>query len=231
MLFCNLILYHVGCGKNKNIPRAVIKRLPIYYRYLEELTKSDVDVISSNELGEKIGFTRSKIRQDLNYFGYFGQQEYGYNIKELYKEMKSILGLDKGYDAVVVGAGNIGQAVSNYIKFDKLGFKIKCIFDANPKLISMKIRDIPIKDIDRINSFLEAQNIHIGIICVPKKNAQAVAKTLIKGNVRAILNFAPINLLVPNNVNVENVHLSESLQTLIPHSVYHKLPNFPFEHL
>ena len=201
--------------KNKNIPRAVIKRLPIYYRYLEELMKSDVDVISSNELGEKIGFTGSKIRQDLNYFGYFGQQGYGYNIKELYNQIKSILGLDNGYNAVVVGAGNIGQAVSNYIKFDKLGFKIKCIFDANPKLISMKIRDIPIKDIDEINSFLEAQNIDIGIICVPKKNAQAVAKKLIKGNIKAIWNFAPVDLEVPNNVNVENVNLSESLQTLI----------------
>lgn len=201
--------------KNKNISRTVIKRMPRYYRYLEELIKIDVDVISSQELGEKIGFTASKIRQDLNCFGDFGQQGYGYNVKELYKQIKSILGLDKEYKAVVVGAGNIGQAISNYTRFDKLGFKIECMFDANPKLIGMKIRDIPIEDIDSINSFLESQNIDIGIICVPKKNAQAVAEKLIEGNIRAIWNFAPIDLLVQKNVNVQNVHLSESLQTLI----------------
>lgn len=201
--------------KNKNISRAVVKRMPKYYRYLEELIKIDVDVISSQELGEKIGFTASKIRQDLNCFGDFGQQGYGYNVKELHKQIKSILGLDKGYKAVVVGAGNIGQAISNYTRFDKLGFKIERMFDANPKLIGMKIRDIQIDDIDSINGFLEAQNIDIGIICVPKKNAQAVAEKLIEGDVRALWNFAPIDLMVPNNVKVQNVHLSESLQTLI----------------
>ena len=201
--------------KNKNISMAVVRRMPKYYRYLEELIKIDVDVISSQELGKKIGFTASKIRQDLNCFGDFGQQGYGYNVKELYKQIKSILGLDKGYKAVVVGAGNIGQAISNYTRFDKLGFKIERMFDANPKLIGMKIRDIQIDDIDSINSFLESQNIDIGIICVPKKNAQAVAEKLIEGDIRALWNFAPIDLIVPNNVNVQNVHLSESLQTLI----------------
>jgi len=201
--------------KNKNISKTVINRLPKYYRYLEELMKNDIDIISSQELGEKIGFTASKIRQDLNCFGEFGQQGYGYNIKELYKQIKSILGLDRGYEAVVVGAGNIGQAISNYTRFDKLGFKIKCIFDANPRLIGIKFRDIPIEDIDEINTFLEIHNIDIGIICVPKENAQDIANKLIKGNVRAIWNFAPIDLLVPSNVKVENVHLKESLQTLI----------------
>ena len=201
--------------KNKNVSRVISDRLPKYYRYLEELVKNDIDVISSKELSEKIGFTASKIRQDFNHFGYLGQQGYGYNIKELYKEIKSTLGLDKLYKAVVVGAGNIGQAISNYTRFNNLGLEIKCIFDANPKMIGMKIRDIQIRDIDEINSFLESENIDIGIICVPKKNAQAVAKKLVKGNVRAIWNFAPIDLLIPNNVKVKNVHISESLQTLI----------------
>lgn len=201
-------------GREKNIPGTVINRLPKYYRYLEELIKNDVEVISSRELGEKIGFSSSKIRQDLNRFGDFGQQGYGYNVKELYKQIKCILGLDKDYKAIVIGAGNIGQAVSNYIRFDKLGFEIKCIFDVNPRLIGMKIRDIPIEDIDEMDSFLAAQNIDIGIICVPKKNAQAVAKKLVKGKVRGIWNFAPVDIQVPNNVNVQNVHLSESLQTL-----------------
>ena len=201
--------------KNKNISMAVIKRLPKYYRYLEELMKNDVDRISSKELGEKIGFTASQIRQDLNCFGDFGQQGYGYNVKELYNQISSILGLDRGYEAALVGAGNIGQAVSNYSRFENLGFKITAIFDANPKLIGMKIRDVEIMDIDEMASVLNAHKIDIGIICVPRKNAQIVADELIKGGVRAIWNFAPVDLVVPDYVKVENVHLSESLLTLI----------------
>ena len=201
--------------KNKNISMAVIKRLPKYYRYLEELMKNDVDRISSKELGEKIGFTASQIRQDLNCFGDFGQQGYGYNVKELYNQISSILGLDRGYEAALVGAGNIGQAVSNYSRFENLGFKITAIFDANPKLIGMKIRDVEIMDIDEMTSVLNAHKIDIGIICVPRKNAQNVADELIKGGVRAIWNFAPVDLVVPDHVKVENVHLSESLLTLI----------------
>ena len=201
--------------KNKNISMAVIKRLPKYYRYLEELLKNDVDRISSKELGEKIGFTASQIRQDLNCFGDFGQQGYGYNVKELYNQISSILGLDRGYEAALVGAGNIGQAVSNYSRFENLGFKVSAIFDANPKLIGMKIRDVEIMDIDEMSSSLKENKIDIGIICVPRKNAQSVSDELIKGGVRAIWNFAPVDLIVPDYVKVENVHLSESLLTLI----------------
>ena len=194
---------------------AVIKRLPKYYRYLDELMRNEVDRISSKELGEKIGFTASQIRQDLNCFGDFGQQGYGYNVTELYNQIKSILGLDRGYKAALVGAGNIGQAVSNYSRFEDLGFRIDAIFDANPKLIGMKIKDVEIRDIDEMKPILESEKIDIGIICVPRKNAQNVADDLIKGGVRAIWNFAPVDLIVPNHVKVENVHLSESLMTLI----------------
>ena len=201
--------------KNKNISMAVIKRLPKYYRYLEELMKNDVDRISSKELGEKIGFTASQIRQDLNCFGDFGQQGYGYNVKELYSQIGSILGLDRGYEAALVGAGNIGQAVSNYSRFENLGVKITAIFDANPKLIGMKIRNVEIMDIDDMENVLNENKIDIGIICVPRKNSQGVADELIKGGVRAIWNFAPVDLVVPDYVKVENVHLSESLMTLI----------------
>lgn len=201
--------------KNKNISMAVIKRLPKYYRYLGELMQNDVDRISSKELGEKIGFTASQIRQDLNCFGDFGQQGYGYNVTELYNQIKSILGLGRGYKAALVGAGNIGQAVSNYSRFENLGFRISAIFDANPKLIGMRIRDVEIKDIDEMNDVLEQEKIEIGIICVPRKNAQKVADDLIKGGVRGIWNFAPVDLVVPDHVKVENVHLSESLLTLI----------------
>ena len=201
--------------KSKNISMAVIKRLPKYHRYLGELMRNDVDRISSKALGEKIGFTASQIRQDLNCFGDFGQQGYGYNVTELYNQIKSILGLDKRYKAALVGAGNIGQAVSNYSRFEDLGFKITTIFDANPKLIGMKIRDVEIFDIDEMQPILESEKIDIGIICVPTKNAQSVADDLIKGGVRAIWNFAPVDLVVPSHVRVENVHLSESLMTLI----------------
>ena len=201
--------------KNKNISMAVIKRLPKYYRYLGELMRNEVDRISSKELGEKIGFTASQIRQDLNCFGDFGQQGYGYNVTELYNQIKSILGLDRGHKAALVGAGNIGQAVSNYSRFEDLGVKITAIFDANPKLIGMRIRNVEIQDIDEMKPILESEKIDIGIICVPRKNAQTVADGLIKGGVRAIWNFAPVDLVVPSYVKVENVHLDESLLTLI----------------
>ena len=124
--------------KKKNISMAVIKRLPKYHRYLQELINNDVDRISSKELSEKIGFTASQIRQDLNCFGDFGQQGYGYNVKDLYNEIGVILGLDKRYNTVIIGAGNIGQAIANYTKFDKVGFELTGIFDANPKMLGIK---------------------------------------------------------------------------------------------
>ncbi len=201
--------------KKKNISMAVIKRLPKYHRYLKELLANDVDRISSKELGEKIGFTASQIRQDLNCFGDFGQQGYGYNVRELYNQIRDILGLNKDYTAVLIGAGNIGQAIANYNGFGKLGFEITGIFDANPKLVGMKIQDIEIKEIDTLKDHLRDNAIDIGIICVPKINAQKVCDELVSGGVKGIWNFAPVDLNVPEDVIVENVHLSESMLTLI----------------
>ena len=201
--------------KKKLISMAVIKRLPKYHRYLNELMNNDVDRISSKELSEKIGFTASQIRQDLNCFGDFGQQGYGYNVKALYNEISNILGLNREYRAVIIGAGNIGQAIANYNQFRKLGFTIEGIFDANPKLLGIQIRDVAIQDIDELESFLERNQIDIGIICVPKVNAQKVADKLISKGVKGIWNFAPIDLNTPDDVTVENVHLSESLLTLV----------------
>lgn len=200
--------------KKKNISMAVIKRLPKYHRYLNELMKNDVDRISSKELGEKIGFTASQIRQDLNCFGDFGQQGYGYNVRELYNQISTILGLNKQYSTAIVGAGNIGQAIANY-RFDKQGFNLTGIFDANPKLVGMKIRDIEIREIDTLKSFLSENKVDIGIICVPKINAQKVCDEMVAGGIKGIWNFAPVDLSVPEDVTVENVHLSESLMTLI----------------
>ncbi|WP_066871499.1 redox-sensing transcriptional repressor Rex [Clostridium mediterraneense] len=201
--------------KKKLISMAVIKRLPKYHRYLNELMNNDVDRISSKELSEKIGFTASQIRQDLNCFGDFGQQGYGYNVKALYNEISNILGLSREYRAVIIGAGNIGQAIANYNQFRKLGFTIEGIFDANPKLLGIQIRDVAIQDIDELEGFLERNQIDIGIICVPKVNAQKVADKLISKGVKGIWNFAPIDLNTPDDVTVENVHLSESLLTLV----------------
>lgn len=200
--------------RKKNISMAVIKRLPKYYRYLHELEKNDVDRISSKELSEKIGFTASQIRQDLNCFGDFGQQGYGYNVKELLYQISVILGLNKEYNTVIIGAGNIGQAIANYTDFDKLAFNLKGIFDINIKLIGLKIRDIEVKDIDELNDFLKWNKIHIAIICVPKNRAQSVCDIVVKNGVKGIWNFAPIDLSVTPDVIVENVHLSESLMTL-----------------
>ncbi|MGL4772368.1 MAG: redox-sensing transcriptional repressor Rex [Clostridium sp.] len=201
--------------KKKNISMAVIKRLPKYHRYLNELMKNDVDRISSKELGEKIGFTASQIRQDLNCFGDFGQQGYGYNVRDLYNQISTILGLDREYKTIIVGAGNIGQAIANYSRFDKIGFNLQAIFDANPKLVGMRIRDIEIEDIDNLQNYIKENQVDIGIVCVPRINAQKVADLLVEGGVQGIWNFAPVDLVVPNEVIVENVHLSESFLTLI----------------
>lgn len=200
--------------KKRTISMAVIRRLPKYYRYLRELVDNDIDRISSKELSEKIGFTASQIRQDLNNFGDFGQQGYGYNVQDLYNEISYILGLNENYNTVIIGAGNIGQAIANYTYFDKLGFQLKGIFDVNPKMIGMKIRDVEIIDIDDLDKFLKENSIDIGIICVPGPNAQKVADTLVNNGVGGIWNFAPVDLVADKKTVIENVHLSENLLTL-----------------
>lgn len=200
--------------KKKSISMAVIKRLPKYHRYLAELMNNDVDRISSKDLSEKIGFTASQIRQDLNCFGDFGQQGYGYNVKELYNQISGILGLTKEYKTIIIGAGNIGQALANYSKFAKLGFSLNGIFDINPKLIGLKIRDVEIMDIDLLDDFLQKNPIDVAIICTTRISAQNVADIVVKNNVKGIWNFAPVDLNVPEDVTVENVHLSDSLLTL-----------------
>lgn len=201
-------------AKNTVISMAVVRRLPKYHRYLLELMQNDVQRISSKEFSQRIGFTASQIRQDLNCFGDFGQQGYGYNVKELYDSISRIIGLDKEYNMVIVGAGNIGQAVANYTNFEKMGFHLVGMFDKNPKLIGMKIRDIEIKDVDDLGAFLKKNGIDIGVICVPKSQAQSVADVFAEGGVKGIWNFAPTDLVVPENIMVENVHLSDSLYTL-----------------
>ncbi len=201
--------------KKKKISMAVIKRMPRYYRHLAELLRNDVDRISSKELSEMIGFTASQIRQDFNNFGGFGQQGYGYNVRDLFNETGKILGLDKRYRSIIVGAGNIGQALANYTRFDKFGFDLQAIFDTNPKLIGNQIRDVEIYDIDNLEEFLQKNQIDIGIICVPINAAQNVADIMTRNGIKGVWNFAPTDISVPEGVALEAVHLSDSLLTLV----------------
>lgn len=199
---------------NKNISMAVIRRLPKYQRYLGYLLDKGTERISSKELGEKMGFTASQIRQDLNNFGDFGQQGYGYNVKDLHRELSTILGIDKNFKIVIVGAGNIGQALANYTKFERLNFYLEGIFDVNPKIIGLKIRDVEIKDIDLMEGFLNENPVDIGIISTTSSSAQKVCNIMVGSGIKAILNFAPVDLTLPEGIIVQNVHLSDSLLTL-----------------
>lgn len=200
--------------EEREISKAVVKRLPRYYRYLGDLLEAKVERISSNELSDMMNVTASQIRQDLNNFGGFGQQGYGYNVKYLYNEIGKILGLDRVYSMVIVGAGNLGQALANYVKFEKRGFWIKGIFDVNPRLKGMTVRGIEIRMIDELPQFVRDNQIQIAALTLPKAGAEAVAPILVENGIRAIWNFAHTDLSVPKHVIVENVHLSESLMQL-----------------
>ena len=198
----------------KQISKAVIKRLPRYYRYLGELLEDNVERISSNDLSKKMRVTASQIRQDLNNFGGFGQQGYGYNVKYLYTEIGKILGLDIVHPMIIVGAGNLGQALANYVEFEKRGFKLVGIVDVNPVLEGLAVRGSEIQMISDLPFFMKENNIEIAILTLPKNKARDMAEILIENGIKAIWNFAHIDLDTPDDVIVENVHLSESLMTL-----------------
>ena len=200
--------------EEKKISKAVIGRLPRYYRYLGELIEEGVERISSNELSARMKVTASQIRQDLNNFGGFGQQGYGYNVKYLYTEIAKILGIDQQHNLIIIGAGNLGQAIANYTNFERRGFLIKGMFDINPKLIGLVIRGIEIRSVDELESFIKANDIQIAALTIPKTKAPEIADRLVKAGIKAIWNFAHTDLVVPEDVVVENVHLSESLMRL-----------------
>ena len=203
-------------GKMK-VSNAIIRRLPRYRRYLGYLQTKGIKKVSSNELSEMIGYTASQIRQDLNTFGEFGQQGYGYEVDRLYKEINKILGLDREYKTVVVGVGNLGQAITNYTYYYKIGFNIIGLFDANPKIVGNVINDVEVLDVADLEEYCKREKIDIGIICVNRENAQKVADALVSGGVKGIWNFAPIDIETPSHVAVENVHISESLHSLAYH--------------
>lgn len=199
---------------DKKISSAVIKRLPRYYRYLGDLLENGITRISSKDLSTRMNVTASQIRQDLNNFGCFGQQGYGYNVSLLYEEIRKILGLDRTYNLIIIGAGNIGQALVNYMNFQKRGFNFIGIFDINPRLIGMTIRGIEILDIDNIKQFLENNQVDIAALTLPKNNAVKVSQILVECGIKGIWNFSHVDLKTPIDVIVENVHLTDSLMTL-----------------
>lgn len=200
--------------EDREISKAVIGRLPRYYRYLGEMLKLGVERISSNDLSKKMHVTASQIRQDLNNFGGFGQQGYGYNVKYLYTEIGKILGLDKKHNMIIIGAGNLGQAIANYSAFEKGGFVLQGIFDVNPRMEGVTIRGVPIRMLDTLDEFVKTVNVEIAALTIPKTKAVEVAELLMKNGIKGIWNFVHIDLNLPEDIIVENVHLSDSLMKL-----------------
>lgn len=201
--------------EQKEISQAVIRRMPRYYRYLGDLLEEGVERISSNDLSKRMNVTASQIRQDLNNFGGFGQQGYGYNVKFLYDEIGKILGLNTTHNIIIIGAGNLGQAIANYGKFERLGFKTIALFDVNPAMRGLSVRGIHIYMLDELEEFCKNNKVDIAALTMPKAKADAIANRLVELDIRAIWNFAHVDLdLVDKDVVVENVHLSESLMQL-----------------
>ncbi len=200
--------------ESKEISQAVIGRLPRYFRYLGELKDEGVERISSQELSELMKVTASQIRQDFNNFGGFGQQGYGYNVTFLYQEIGKILGLDKTHHLIIIGAGNLGQALGNYMNFERRGFLLKGIFDKNPALYGKKVREIEVQPMERVEAFVRENEVDIAVLTIPKTSAVEVAEILVANGIKAIWNFAHVDLNVPEGIQVENVHLSDSLMKL-----------------
>ncbi len=201
--------------KRDNISMSVIRRLPRYYRFLSDLMQNHVSRISSRELSDKMGLTASQIRQDLNCFGGFGQQGYGYMVEQLHREIGNILGLSQNHQCILIGAGNLGRAVATHMSFEARGFSLIGIFDQNQKLIGTSIRGIPVQDISHLEDFCKKNKPNMAILCVPRDSVAALADRLYSLGIRNYWNFSHYDLAIKfPDVIVENVHLSDSLMTL-----------------
>lgn len=202
--------------KYPNVSISVTRRLPRYYRFLGELEEKGVERISSRELAGIIGLTASQIRQDLNCFGGFGQQGYGYNVSLLRAEIGRILSLDKHLPAILLGAGNLGLAIANHMSFEQRGFKLIGIFDTNPAIIGKKIRDCEVLDVASLEDFCSLHKPRIAILCIPAESAEKLSGTLVKCGVTGFWNFShyDLSLYYKDKIAVENVHLGDSLMTL-----------------
>ena len=202
--------------KKKSIPSITINRLSIYHRCLEKITEKEkgLEIISSFKIAEMTGINSAQIRKDLAYFGEFGKRGLGYPLIDLSRELKKILGLDKKWSVIIAGAGNLGKALVKYKGFQKRGFIIKGIFDNNPSKIGKKLGHIFIYDIKEVEKFIQAENINIGILVVPADSAQEVADKMVTGGIKAILNFAPVHIVLPPEIEIHNVDLSIEFEGL-----------------
>lgn len=201
-------------SEGKKISVAVIRRLPRYFRYLSDLLKLDIKRISSRELSQRMGITASQIRQDLNCFGGFGQQGYGYNVENLFEEVGKILGTDQGFKCIIIGAGNMGNALANYENFKRRGFEMIGIFDVDPKKVGTYINNIKVRHMDELDDFVKENHVDIAILTVPNKYIINTAKRVTALGIKGIWNFSPTDLMLGDDVVVENVHLSDSLMVL-----------------
>ncbi|URN85779.1 redox-sensing transcriptional repressor Rex [Acetobacterium wieringae] len=199
---------------SKKVSMTVVKRLPKYYQYLSDLQLNDIEKISSRELASLMGLTASQIRQDLNSFGGYGQQGYGYNVGELKEAIKEILGLDSEYNCIIIGGGNMGHAIANYERFKREGVILKGVFDVDPLTVGTVVGSVVVKHMDELDEFVKANEIDIAILCVPREVGQKVATRITELGVKGILNFSPLDLDVPSDVVVENVNITDSLFTL-----------------
>ncbi len=202
---------------NKKISNKVVQRLPKYYRYLQELCQKGIKTISSNEISKSLNITASQVRQDLNQFGGFGRQGFGYDVEYLKDKMKEILGLTKTHTAIIIGGGRIGQALANYKGFKKESVIVKAIFDVELTHVE-KIDGIEVLHIDEIESYVKQNKIDVAIISVQKEHAESIAKRTIGAGVKAIWNFAPIDLYFGDDIACENINMSESLMRLLYNS-------------
>lgn len=200
--------------EDKGISQAVISRLPRYFRYLGELKDEGIERVSSQELSDIMRVTASQIRQDLNNFGGFGQQGYGYNVGYLYEEIGKILGLHEEHNLIIVGAGHLGQALVNYTNFERRGFIFRGIFDADEQIQGTRIRGITVRPMRELERFVKENDIDIAVLAIPKSGAAEVAEQLVSCGIRGLWNFAHVDLHVPDHIQVENVHLSDSLMKL-----------------
>lgn len=202
-------------NKYNNISSPVIKRLPRYYRFLGELMEKGITKISSRELSDKMGFTASQIRQDLNCFGEFGQQGYGYSVESLYNEIGHILGLDNCYNAILIGAGNLGKAVAMHMSFEKRGFRLIGIFDNDKEKVGTNIKGLCVSDLDDLDKFCFETKTDVAILCLPKTAAPEIADKLYSLGIRYYWNFSHYDLSIDHDdIIVENVHLNDSLMIL-----------------
>ncbi|MEA4973424.1 Redox-sensing transcriptional repressor Rex [bioreactor metagenome] len=199
----------------KKISNAIISRLPRYYMCLGELNESGTIKTSSKEISEKTNIPAGQLRQDLNNFGGFGLQGYGYDVKFLYNKIKKIIGLNKTYNLIIIGGGNIGQALANYADFEAYGIYIRAIFDINPKLIGIQVRGINIYDTDYLGEYIQKNPVDIAVLTLPANKAKHTADRIISYGVKGIWNFSHIDISVPNNVMVENVNLTDGIMALI----------------